>query len=115
MARLYSNEHFFYAAVEELQKLGHDVLTTKAAEKANKGISDEAVLAFAIAEQRAVLTFNYGHFKRLHRAFPEHSSIIICTEDRDFSALAARIHQAIEAADGMLNNKLIRINRPNPS
>jgi glycerophosphoryl diester phosphodiesterase len=93
----------------------HDVLTTKDAGKDNQGIPDEDVLAFANAEKRIVITFNYQHFKRLHRLFPKHSGIIICTEDKDLPALAERIHAAIEAAGGNLDNQLIRINRPNLS
>lgn len=113
MARIYSNENFYYAVVELLQQLGHDVLTTKAAGNANKGIPDEAVLAFAISEKRIVLTFNYNHFKRLHRFFPNHFGIIICTEDKDYQALALRIHEALDACAGILDKQLVRINRPN--
>lgn len=114
MARLYSNENFYYEAVEHLQALGHDVLTSKAAGNANKRIPDEDVLAFAIAEKRAVLTFNYQHFKRLHRFFPEHCGIIICSEDRNCPALAHRIHEAIKAVGNDLEQHLVRVNRPNP-
>jgi hypothetical protein len=114
MARFYSNENFFYAAVEELQKLGHDVLTSKSAGNANKGIPDDEVLAYAVREKRTVVTFNCGHFKRLHRLFPNHYGIIICSEDKNCPALAKRIHEAVENA-GSLDCKLIRINRPNPS
>ena len=113
MARIYSNENFYYAAVEILQQLGHDVLTTKAAGNANKGIPDEDVLAYAIAEERIVLTFNYNHFKRLHRFFPDHFGVIICTEDRDYQALALRIHEAIETNSGNLHKQLVRVNLPN--
>jgi predicted nuclease of predicted toxin-antitoxin system len=69
MAYIYANENFYYAAVEILQQLGHNVLTTKEAGKDNKRIPDEEVLAFAMAEKRIVVTFNYNHFKRLHRFF----------------------------------------------
>lgn len=115
MAKIYTNENFYYATVEILQQLGHDVLTSKAAGNANKRIPDEDVLAFAIAEKRIVLTFNYQHFKRLHRFISQHFGIIICTEDKDHPALAARIHEAIESAGGNLENQLVRIVRPNPS
>ena len=55
MARIYSNENFYYATVEMQQELGHDVLTTKAEGNANKRVPDEEVLNFAIAEERIVL------------------------------------------------------------
>jgi predicted nuclease of predicted toxin-antitoxin system len=115
MAKLYSNENFNLSVVDILRALNHDVLTTKDAGKANQGIPDEDVLGFATAENRTVVTFNYQHFKRLHRLFPNHSGIIICTEDKDLPAISQRIHDAIEAAGGNLENQLIRINRPNPS
>lgn len=115
MARIYANENFYYAVVEILQHLGHDVLTSKMAGNANKGIPDEEVLSFAIDEKRIVLTFNYQHFKRLHRFVSQHFGIIICTEDRDYSALAQRIHEAIETAGGSIENQLVRVIRPNPS
>ncbi len=115
MAKLYTNENMDFAVVELLRSLNHDVLTTKDAGKANQGIPDDLVLAYAHAEDRVVVTFNYQDFKGLHRQSKEHSGIIICTEDRDVSALAFRIHSAIEAAEGNLQGQLIRIIRPNPS
>lgn len=97
MAKLYSNENFNLVVVDMLRSMKLDVLTTKDAGKDNQGIPDEEVLAFATAEKRIVITFNYQHFKRLHRLFPEHSGIIICTEDKDLPALAHRIRTALEA------------------
>lgn len=113
MARIYANENFYYAVAEMLQQLGHDVLTTKAAGNDNRRIPDEDVLAFAIDEQRILVTFNYNHFKRLHRFFPNHFGIIICTEDKDYKALAHRIDEAIAARAGNLEKQLVRINLPN--
>jgi predicted nuclease of predicted toxin-antitoxin system len=115
MARLYTNENMDYAVVEILRNLQHDVLTAKDAGKANQGIPDEDVLAFAKSENRIVVTFNYQDFKHLHRHSPQHSGIVICTEDRDATALALRIHAAIESAKGDLENQLVRVIRPNLS
>lgn len=115
MAKLYTNENMDYAVVELLRGLNHDVKTTKDAGKANQSIPDEEVLAFAHSETRIVVTFNYQDFKRLHRQTPEHSGIIICTEDRDVIALAYRIHKAIESEGVNLEGLLIRVIRPNPS
>lgn len=56
MARLYANENFPLAVVESLRLLGHDVLTVREAGTDNQRISDEAVLAFATAQQRAAVT-----------------------------------------------------------
>ncbi len=115
MARIYANENFDFAVVELLRALNHDVLTTKDAGNANQKIPDDAVLAFANAEKRVVVTFNYQDFKQLHRLSPQHSGIVICTEDKDLVALSQRIQLAIESSAGGFDGKLIRVNRPNPS
>jgi hypothetical protein len=111
MARLYSNENFPLPTVEELQGLGHDVLTIQETGKAGQSVPDEDILAFAVSEDRTLLTLNRKHFVRLHRHSPEYSGLVVCTFDPDFAALARRIHEAIEAQDH-LANQLIRINRP---
>ncbi len=112
MARLYSNENFPQLAVEELRRLGHDVLTVLDAGRANQSIPDEEVLAFAKANNRAILTLNRKHFIRLHQQSPEHAGIIVCTFDADFRGQAQRIDAAIKTVDG-LQGQLLRINRGN--
>jgi hypothetical protein len=111
MARLYADENYDYRVVEELRKLGHDMLTANDAGQARQGLSDAQVLAFAISQTRAVITFNRRHFIRLHRQVQPHCGIIVCTDDRDWIALAARVHLAIIALPS-LDNQLIRVNRP---
>jgi len=54
MARLYADEQFPRQVVQNLRSLGHDVQTVQ--EAGNAGLSDEDVLAFAISDNRAVLT-----------------------------------------------------------
>ena len=58
MAHLSGAEQFLRAVSEKLRTMGHDVLTVQAAGNANLGIPDEAVLEFAVADNRAVLTLN---------------------------------------------------------
>lgn len=113
MARLYADENFPLPVVEELRRLGHDVLTTHEAGQAGRAIPDEAVLAFAHAEHRAVLTLNRKHFIRLHLAQLEHIGIIVCTFDPDFVRQAERIHAAIGPTI-QLYGQLIRVNRTAP-
>ncbi len=110
MARIYSNENFPQLAVEELRRLGHDVLTVLETGRANQSIPDEDVLAFAIVNNRAILTLNRKHFIRLHQQSPNQAGIIVCTFDADFSGQAQRIHTAIIALDD-LQGRLLRINR----
>ena len=56
MAALYSNENFPRRVVEELRRLGNDVLTSYEAGRANQKFPDNQVLAFATEHQRAVIT-----------------------------------------------------------
>jgi predicted nuclease of predicted toxin-antitoxin system len=111
MARLYADEQYPYPVVEFLRALGHDVLTVQEAGKANQRIPDPDVLTFATSEQRAVITQNRKDFFRLHRMQQEHAGIIACTNDRDWEALANRIHGAITVEE-TLQGKLIRVVRP---
>ena len=111
MARLYADENFPHPTVERLRELGHDILTIHEAGKAGQRTPDETVLADARVDARAILTHNRKHFKHLHTAQPNHAGIIVCSEDLDFTGLADRIHQAIEAQPD-LSNRLIQIYRP---
>lgn len=110
MARFYSNENFPLPVVEELRRLGHDVLTIQETSSSGKSLPDEAVLTFAITEKRAVLTLNRKHFIHLHNTKPHHEGIIVCTFDLDFVGQAQRIHAATESKPS-LSEQLIRINR----
>ena len=111
MALIYANENIPLPVVEALRQLNHNVLTTFEAGNAGRAVPDEDVLAFAIAQQRILVTVNRKHFIRLHYQEPSHSGIVVCTFDLDYTALAQRIHEAITAEQD-LSGKLIRINRP---
>ena len=110
MARLYANENFPLPVVDELRRLGHDVLTIRDTGRAEQAVPDEEVLEFAVSQRRAVITLNRKHFVQLHRRESDHSGIIVCTFDRDFIAQAQRIHDATSVSE--LAGKLIRVNRP---
>lgn len=111
MVRLYADEQFPRVVRELLRNFGHDVLTVQEAGKANQSIPDEEVLNFAIQEKRAILTLNRYDFIRLHRLQPNHSGIIVCTNDSDRNRMSQRLHEAISQA-GNLAGKLIRVVRP---
>jgi len=111
MARLYSNEHFPIPVVEELRKLGHNILTIQETGMAQQSLPDEQVLSIATENDRAILTFNRKHFITLHKLRPDHEGIIVCIFDIDFVGLAKRIHEAIALCQ-RLSGKLIRVNRP---
>ena len=111
MARLYADEHFPRRLTQLLRELGHDVLTVQEAGKAEQRIPDEDVVAFAIEQERAVITMNRRHFVRLHLQLSVHYGVIVCTQDPDLAGQAERIDQALRRYP-MLNNQLIRVYRP---
>ncbi|MBI4581618.1 MAG: DUF5615 family PIN-like protein [Planctomycetes bacterium] len=112
MARLYANENFPHPVVNELRRLGHDVLTVMETGKANEAWPDDAVLEFAISQDRAVITLNRRHFVRLGSSRHDHAGIIVCSVERDFAAQAARIDAAIKDIND-LSGRIVRVNRPN--
>ena len=111
MAKLYANENFPLPTVQELRRLGHDVLTIQETGKAGESVEDDVVLDYAAADDRAILTLNRRHFIRLHAEKPNHHGIIVCTVDANAAGQAGRIHAAMGAA-GDLRGQLIRVNRP---
>jgi hypothetical protein len=113
VARLYADENFPLPVVEELRRLGHDVVTTYEAGQASQSVPDEAVLSFATEGGRAVLTLNRKHFVRLQSTGRTHAGIIVCTFDLDFVGQARRIHAAIGSPEALTGN-LIRVNRQRP-
>ncbi len=111
MARLYMDEQFPKVVSQLLREMGHDVLTVQEAGKGNLGIPDEDVLAFAISENRSVVTINRYDFIRLHRTDPQHCGIIVCTNDPDRPRMANRLNEAIVDRESLQGN-LIRVVRP---
>jgi predicted nuclease of predicted toxin-antitoxin system len=109
--KLYADENFPLRTVEELRKLGHDVLTAFEDDRANQAIADEEVLSRATELNRVILTLNRLDFKRLHQANSKHLGIIICTEDTDKIRQAKLISEKI-AENESLEDKLIRVYRP---
>jgi hypothetical protein len=95
---LYADENFPLRVVEELRRLGHDVLTAFEDGGANQAFSDEDLLAKATEAGPAVITLNRVDFKRLHRQHRDHAGIIICTEDPDRVGQAGRVATALEQA-----------------
>jgi hypothetical protein len=114
MARLYADEDFSYPVVCRLRDLGHDVLTVEEAGQANRKTTDEEILALAIAQGRAVLTFNRRHFIHIHSRVLSHSGIVVCSRDPDVLGMAERIDKSLKDRV-TLNNQLIRVDRPRRS
>lgn len=111
MARFYSNENIPLPVVTELRRLGHDVLTWLDAGNANSAVPDTEVLAFAVAENRIVLSHNRKHFLALHRNRTEdHAGMVLCAIDPDFRRQAQRVNDAVAAMPDM-RNQSVRVNR----
>ncbi|MBP6600201.1 MAG: DUF5615 family PIN-like protein [Verrucomicrobiales bacterium] len=113
MAAIYANENFPRRVVEALRALGHDVLTSQEAGRANQMVPDDEVLRYAIEQSRAVLTLNRLDFFRLHRdTGGRHAGIIACTrDDADPVAFAGRIDEMIRSVEP-LAGQLLRVVRP---
>jgi predicted nuclease of predicted toxin-antitoxin system len=91
---LYADENFPLRVVEELRRLGIDVLTVHEDGRSNQSLSDPDILTRAI-----------------ELGVPDHSGIIICTEDPDRVGQAQRIVESIAASED-LRGLLIRVYRP---
>ena len=111
MRGLYADENFPLPVVEELRRLGLDVLTMYEDEKANQSLTDEEVLSIARDKNRALLTANRRDFIQLHRRQPNHDGMIVCTFDPDFIGQAQRIASALRDLASP-ENELIKIYRP---
>ena len=111
MARLYADEDVPFSVVELLRQLGHDVVTTFEAGRANQSIEDADQLAFATKLDGVILTRNRRDFIALHRRFTHHAGIISITDDPDLNGQARRIDQALNCF-GSLSNQHLRVNRP---
>jgi hypothetical protein len=107
--QLYADEDFPLSVVEELRRLGHDVLTAQ--EDTHQSKPDSDVLARAPSLGRAIVTHNRRHFERLHRQGVAHSGILSATQDpKNTIALARRVHDAL--AGRSPSRWCIRVNRP---
>jgi hypothetical protein len=106
---LYADEDFSLPVVEELRRLGHDVVTVQ--EDGLRGTPDRGILARAHALGRAVLTHNRRHFERLDKQGAPHSGILTATHDpRHYAALSIRIHTTLIGLSP--GRWCIRVNRP---
>ena len=90
MTSLYADENVPFEVVERLRELGYDVLTALEADQAGKAIADDEVLAFAVSQDRTVLTLNRWDFVAIHRDNSDHSGIVVCSVDAD--ARTSRTH-----------------------
>lgn len=110
MASFYTNENFPIKVAEHLREMGHDVLTSQEAGKANQRIPDEDVLKFATESKRILLTLNRWDFIVLHNQSNKHTGIVVCTQNANLLQQAKQIDKLVNEA-GDLNGVLLRVNR----
>ena len=110
MASFYSNENFPIKVVQRLREMGHDVLTSHEAGKANQRIPDNEVLAYATELGRILLTLNRWDFIDLHSKSNQHAGIVVCSQDVNVIQQAENIHRAVASA-GNMDGVLLRVNR----
>src|SRR6516165_8886936 len=93
--RLYFDRHIMTRLAVDLRGRGYDVLTTEEAGKDTA--ADEEQLAYAAAENRAILTFNIRDFAPLHEAWQAaarpHAGIIVSQQlgSRQYGLLLQRM------------------------
>jgi len=79
MLKLYLDEDVHRKVATALRLKGYDVVSAHDAQK--QSLSDAHQLEYAIAQQRALFTFNAGDFDRLHKEYlqdgREHFGIIL--------------------------------------
>jgi predicted nuclease of predicted toxin-antitoxin system len=108
--RVYLDRHIMTRLAVDLRGRGYDVLTTQEAGKDTA--SDEDQLAFATAENRALLTFNIRDFAPLHEAWQAaarpHAGIIVSQQlgSRHYRLLLQRMLRLLNhfTAEEMVGN-----------
>lgn len=104
--KLYLNEHLSPRLAAQLRQHSFDVTSTL--ETGMKEADDEELLAYAAAEQRAIVTFNHKDFAPLHELYlaegKEHWGIILSTEET-ISVLRRRLLRLLNmlTADDLKN------------
>jgi predicted nuclease of predicted toxin-antitoxin system len=108
--RLYFDRHIMTRLAIDLRGRGYDVLTTEEAGKDTA--ADEEQLAFATAENRAILTFNIRDFAPLHQTWQaaerSHAGIIVSQQlgSRQYGLLLQRMLRLLNhfTAEEMISN-----------
>ena len=73
--QVYTDEDMYGTLARALRERGYDALSTPEAE--NTGQTDDEQLRYAIAQQRAIVTFNVADFVQLHTEYL-HANIAHC-------------------------------------
>jgi Domain of unknown function (DUF5615) len=102
--RLLLDEHLSPAIAEQLRSRDHDVVSV--AEVGLRQQLDPAVMAWAVAEKRAVATANYQDFRPIHEVFlsrgDRHLGLILIP--RRFSLAREGFGRLVEVLDRFLTD-----------
>ena len=81
--KLHLNEHLSPRLAVQLRQYGFDVTST--VEMGMVSVDDDEQFAFAVSEQRAIVTINFSDFVALHQQYladgQDHWGIILSTEE----------------------------------
>lgn len=105
--RLYFDEDVSAGIVENLRQRGFDVLSARDADRLH--LDDEAQLAFAAMQGRALFSHNRYDFEQLHRRYlaegRQHCGIILAMRRPSDAAVVARLLALLNTvtADEMVN------------
>lgn len=110
--RLYLNEHLSPRLAAQLRRHGFDAVSTQESRMLSHADSDQ--LEWAVIERRAIVTFNFSDFARLHARYlsegKEHFGIILSTEE-SFGVLLHRLLKLLNSISGAeLRNQLRWLN-----
>ncbi len=108
---LLADENLPFPVVSALKQLGYDIKTLLDLGIAGQAVPDNDVLAIATQQNRCLITLNRKDFIKLHREQAEHTGILICTFDTDFTALADRIDQRLQETGSAAAGLLLRVQR----
>ncbi len=105
--RLYFDEDVSVGVVNNLRQRGFDVLSARDARHLH--LDDDAQLAFAVAERRALVTHNRHDFEQRHGRYlaegQTHHGMIIARRRASDAAVVARLLALLDSvtADEMIN------------
>jgi hypothetical protein len=98
--RFFTDEDVYGAIAQTLRKVGIDAVSTP--EAGRLGQSDESQLDWAVREGRALLTFNVGHFSRLHASWLQqgrsHAGLVV-SEQRPVGDVLQRLRNLAATLD----------------
>ena len=99
--RIFTDEMITPRLARRLRRLGYDVLSCRAAGRANQKISDADQLTYATTQGRAVYTFNATDFDQLDRewraAGRPHAGIVVSEDlNANVSEMARRLQYHLD-------------------